>query len=170
MYYNSKIDLFFTLGATSSGAVVWRTWLESMRRPHAVRLYPYLRGNRPFILPQSLSIGKWENGKIVMERVIEELGRKIAQKMATYLSVHWRFFDLIHPENACWLWPHTVKPNYRLSDPLKPAVINNEYIRVFSPCPTLHSATVNFQLFELWNIKKPSPTLIVISNQQINYK
>ncbi len=106
MYYNSKIDLFFTLGATSSGPVVWLTWLENMRRPHVVKLYPYLRGNRPFILPESLSIWKWENGKITLwwKEPLKSWGGKELRKCLSIYQFTGIFFNLIYPGNACWLY------------------------------------------------------------------
>lgn len=96
MYYNSKIYLCVTICATSSGPVVWLTWLENIRQLCVVKLYPCLRGNRPFILPEFLSISKWENGKITLwwKEPLNKLGRQRALKMPKYLSVYWHVLTL----------------------------------------------------------------------------
>lgn len=125
VYYSSKIwDLFFTLGATSSGPVVWLTWLENMRWPHVVKLYPYLRGNRPFILPESLSIWKWENGKITQwwKEPLKSWGGKELRKCPSIYQLLFFFKSrdcllIVHPPfNRLHL-------KVQVLDPSKPAFV-----------------------------------------------
>lgn len=128
--------MFFELDATSSGPVVWLTWLENMRWPYVVKLYPYLRGNRPFILPESLSIWKWENGKITVwwnEPLKNWVGKVLRKCPSIYQFTE--IFNLIYPGNSCWLckvfWTE-LQYNHcfpvQVLDPSKAAVVQTRYI------------------------------------------
>lgn len=77
---------------------------KNTRRSRVVKLYPYLRGNRPFILPESLSIWEWENGKITpwWREPLKSWGEaKSSDNVQVFIS-SMAFVALFIPGSACW--------------------------------------------------------------------